>query len=249
MKSLLSKFAFGFAAVLLTSASIYAIDTDSDGLDDSVETGTGTYVSPTNTGTNPNAVDTDGDGVADGIEVREKTSPIDATKFHAFSQGMVGYFPFDTDIKDYSGNGKDGTLIDGGSISAVVQNGYASFNGYSTAIATNIDSNITSLSYSFWFRVRELDRSAAPLIDSDVGGHFGHDILAGYYSLQNFPNSVPNNQICILAHDAWYKTSVPIEHFKWNHCAVSYSSKIELWLNGVLVYGSSAESVGELWLG
>ncbi len=44
-------------------------DTDGDGLPDIYETGTGTYVSPTNTGTNSNIADTDGDGLSDGEEV------------------------------------------------------------------------------------------------------------------------------------------------------------------------------------
>jgi alpha-galactosidase len=56
------------AAIALPSA-LFAVDTDSDGLDDSVETNTGTYVSPTNTGTNPNNPDSDGDGAGDWYEV------------------------------------------------------------------------------------------------------------------------------------------------------------------------------------
>lgn len=44
-------------------------DTDGDGLPDGVETGTGEYLSPTNTGTSPFLVDTDGDGISDGNEV------------------------------------------------------------------------------------------------------------------------------------------------------------------------------------
>jgi hypothetical protein len=44
-------------------------DTDGDGLPDTVETNTGTYNGPTNTGTNPNVRDTDGDGLDDGAEV------------------------------------------------------------------------------------------------------------------------------------------------------------------------------------
>jgi hypothetical protein len=44
-------------------------DTDEDGLADSVETDTGTYVSPGDTGTDPAIADHDGDGVADGHEV------------------------------------------------------------------------------------------------------------------------------------------------------------------------------------
>ncbi|RYD31597.1 MAG: hypothetical protein EOP86_17550, partial [Verrucomicrobiaceae bacterium] len=43
-------------------------DTDDDGLNDKVETGTGTYATVTDTGTNPLISDTDGDGLLDGQE-------------------------------------------------------------------------------------------------------------------------------------------------------------------------------------
>jgi hypothetical protein len=41
--------------------SASSTDTDFDGLDDLVETNTGIYVSPTDTGTDPDSADTDGD--------------------------------------------------------------------------------------------------------------------------------------------------------------------------------------------
>lgn len=50
-------------------------DTDGDGLLDSVETNTGTYVGPTDTGTDPNDPDSDDDGVNDGAEVSAGTDP------------------------------------------------------------------------------------------------------------------------------------------------------------------------------
>jgi len=46
------------------------IDADGDGLPDIVETNTGVWVSPTNTGTNAFLWDTDGDGLRDGVETR-----------------------------------------------------------------------------------------------------------------------------------------------------------------------------------
>ncbi len=46
-----------------------ATDTDGDGLVDSVETNTGVYVGPGDTGTDPEVADTDGDAIADGDEV------------------------------------------------------------------------------------------------------------------------------------------------------------------------------------
>jgi uncharacterized delta-60 repeat protein len=45
------------------------LDTDGDGLLDWHETGTGVYVSPENTGTNPTNQDSDNDGLGDGTEV------------------------------------------------------------------------------------------------------------------------------------------------------------------------------------
>ena len=53
-------------------------DTDGDGLTDLVETGTGTYVSPTDTGTSPVKGDTDSDGRSDSAEISgtPKTNPV-----------------------------------------------------------------------------------------------------------------------------------------------------------------------------
>ncbi len=54
-------------------------DDDNDGLFDSVETGTGIYVSPDDTGTHPLNADTDADGASDGAEVNAEffTDPND----------------------------------------------------------------------------------------------------------------------------------------------------------------------------
>ncbi|MGB1660488.1 MAG: Ig domain-containing protein, partial [Candidatus Poseidoniaceae archaeon] len=52
-----------------TSGLVADSDDDGDGLDDSVETGTGNYVDGTDTGTNPLNPDTDGDGVCDEFEL------------------------------------------------------------------------------------------------------------------------------------------------------------------------------------
>ena len=48
-------------------------DDDNDGLPDAVETGTGIWVSSSDTGTNPKNRDTDGDGLFDGVETNTGT--------------------------------------------------------------------------------------------------------------------------------------------------------------------------------
>lgn len=52
-------------------------DDDGDGLDDVVETGTGVFVSASDTGTDPLNPDTDGDGVGDAEEVAAGSDPND----------------------------------------------------------------------------------------------------------------------------------------------------------------------------
>ncbi|MEM0898225.1 MAG: hypothetical protein AAGJ79_15235 [Verrucomicrobiota bacterium] len=54
-------------------------DRDNDGLDNEVETNTGTFVDANDTGTNPRVRDTDGDGFSDGTEVRLGSDPTDAS--------------------------------------------------------------------------------------------------------------------------------------------------------------------------
>ncbi|GAG68908.1 unnamed protein product, partial [marine sediment metagenome] len=61
---------------LLLSPLSYAVDTDGDGLDDSDETNTGTYVSPSDTGTDPNDADTDNDTIPDGLDLPPGRNPL-----------------------------------------------------------------------------------------------------------------------------------------------------------------------------
>jgi hypothetical protein len=64
-------------------------DTDGDGLIDIVETNTGVYVSPTNTGTDPNKADTDGDGYTDLHEIQAGTNPNSDSSTPAVTQLYV----------------------------------------------------------------------------------------------------------------------------------------------------------------
>ena len=65
--------ALAIAAIAIPAAC--GADTDGDGLDDAVETNTGTFVSADDTGTDPGNPDTDDDGLNDGLEVQQGTDP------------------------------------------------------------------------------------------------------------------------------------------------------------------------------
>ena len=56
-------------------------DSDGDGLPDTVETGTGVFVGPRDTGTKPDTTDSDGDGADDGMEVMYNADPNDPAEF------------------------------------------------------------------------------------------------------------------------------------------------------------------------
>lgn len=64
---------------LIFSAAISAaqFDLDNDGLRNEVESNTGVYISPTDTGTSPTVADSDGDSLPDGMELTLGTNPVD----------------------------------------------------------------------------------------------------------------------------------------------------------------------------
>ncbi|HKE49185.1 MAG TPA: hypothetical protein VKB52_14065 [Rhodanobacteraceae bacterium] len=58
-----------------------SIDSDGDGLPDCVETGTGRYAGPGDTGTDPLNADSDGDGISDGDEVNGTAGALNLAAF------------------------------------------------------------------------------------------------------------------------------------------------------------------------
>ena len=69
------------------STATGGVDTDGDGLTDSVETDTGLYLSDSDTGTDPLDADTDDDGLNDGEEVAEGSNPLDNTSWPNYADG------------------------------------------------------------------------------------------------------------------------------------------------------------------
>jgi len=78
---------FGGTIARIIDPASPPVDADQDLLVDEYETDTGTFVSPTDTGTDPGDPDTDGDGVLDGIEVDLGTDPNNALDFPSLPIG------------------------------------------------------------------------------------------------------------------------------------------------------------------
>ncbi|MDB4407078.1 hypothetical protein N9173_00810 [bacterium] len=95
-------FVFLGGLVLGLTSHCFAVDSDGDGLDDSVETNTGVYVDENDTGTDPNNPDTDGDFLKDGLEVSRGLSPVTHFDFSG-DETSYTYIPAVT---------SDGTTLD-----------------------------------------------------------------------------------------------------------------------------------------
>jgi hypothetical protein len=89
-----------------TGTDPFTADTDGDGLDDGVETGTGSYVSTTDTGTDPNTADGDGDGLNDGDEVSAGADPfVTDTDGDGVNDGTDAFPTDSTETVDSDGDG------------------------------------------------------------------------------------------------------------------------------------------------
>jgi len=85
------------------------IDTDADGLCDSVETNTGVYQTSRDTGTDPRNPDTDGDGLTDGEEVNAfQTNP---TLADSDEDGLGDWEEINTHLTDPTKEDTDGDLL------------------------------------------------------------------------------------------------------------------------------------------
>lgn len=229
-------------------------DADSDGLADLVETNSGIYGSATNTGTNPNNADTDGDGVADGLEVKEKTSPVDATQFNSFSKGMIAFWPFNGGAKDETGKGNNGTptgvaeVADRFSMpSAAYQ-----FNGSSSTIrvASSISAD-RDLTFSYWAKFTSPVSGAVMARDGWQNGYVHHGLDSTSISCGVAADNPQGFQVFPYSSQSWNSGD-------WNHVVFVRSSvemKCSFYINGILfgeqnqTYLHSPSSIAPLQIG
>lgn len=139
-------------------------DTDHDGLADIYETGSGIYVSTTNTGTNPSVFDTDGDGLADGIEVHtHETNPNLAD---SDGDGFNDGFEVNTGFNPKSGASTPDALS---SIRTAVEFRFNAADG----VNYRIEASENLLDWA--------------TIETDIAGPNGGGVVTRFYSTDSFP--------------------------------------------------------------
>ena len=91
-------------------------DSDSDGIYNYQETNTGIYVSPSETGSDPNNEDTDGDTILDGTEITNGTNPnLADTDSDGLSDPLEVTYGSDPNLPDTSGDGlSDAVVVNAG---------------------------------------------------------------------------------------------------------------------------------------
>lgn len=142
----------------------YYLDTDGDGLADHYETGTGTYVSQTETGTDPGLPDSDGDGLDDGVEVfTHGTNPnLADTDEDGFDDGFEVNTGFDP-------NSDESTPDALSSIRTAVEFRFNAAEGVSYRIEASVN-------LAEWIA-----------IETDIIGPEGGGVVTRFYSTENQP--------------------------------------------------------------
>ncbi len=195
-------------------------DTDNDSLTDGVETNTGTFNGPGDTGTDPTLVDTDEDNFSDGIEVAAGSDPGNPDSTPPVT--LVGYWPFDAASDpqpDLSGFFNDATVAAGASwVDDLERGGAMEFDGndsYLEAADSESLSLTNDLTIAAWVNATDYNNFRGV-----VGKTAGH--LPSAYDLYLFTGSgVPRlyagSPGDIAPADA---QTAPIAG-EWHHIAVS----------------------------
>jgi uncharacterized repeat protein (TIGR02543 family) len=229
--SILKPIAFLLAFMVIA----HGADSDFDGLDDAVETNTGVFVSPSNTGTNPSAADSDGDGVPDGLEVKEKTSPVDAMKFYSFSKGMLAYWPFNGNATDETGRGNNGVPTNVIAVTDRMSNSASAYQFNGTSSTIRVPTSISAgkdLTFSFWSKIKPTGSGGSVIHrDNWRNGYLHCGMSATNISLGVAADSPQGYSIETLGEQHWLGGD-------WNHIVFVRSSidmYCRFYINGKLV--------------
>jgi len=100
------------------------------------------------------------------------------------------------------------------------------FDGVNDYVQTPLSSNFLPLTMEFWFRTGSSVSGELSVVDSDYGGRWGHSVIIGYAS--------GDRTIDIQYHNGQADTGVLVTPNTWYHVGVTFSSRLQAYVDGVL---------------
>ena len=169
--------------------------------------------------------DTDTDGICNELETP-------ALPAYLPTIGLVGYWPFNGNANDESGNGNHGT-VNGATLTAdrngSVNNAY-SFDGINDYIQLPFSIQQNPISVSVWFNTNAVQFQS--IVDNDIGGLFGNDIILSY----NNSGLVDNDKLCLLYHDGAVASDFTYSvNTNYHVIALWSDNETKLFVNGNLI--------------
>lgn len=150
------------------------------------------------------------------------------------TEGLIAYYPFDKDARDYSGNAYHGT-VSGAVLSGGIKGWAYSFNpGYITFPKLNLTSGLLDFSVGMFLKIDSYISNAVPF------SFFGE-----YQTMYTFEDSLPISTLGYRCNmNATWQTPVNVGTLQlntWYHVFTTYSasSGFKMYLNGQLVSSSS----------
>ena len=158
--------------------------------------------------------------------------------------GLVGYWPFNGNANDASGNGNDGT-VNGATLTTDRfgnSNGAYSFDGVNDwiQVADNIDLNPTTLTIAAWVKPLEYNSMGASMVVNK-----GWDQSPGHYDLLLFSSN--HKSRFVLGSNIYVETNSAVNLNEWVFLTASISGlNAKIYLNGVLENSTTLNSNNNL---
>ncbi|MCX6172454.1 MAG: hypothetical protein NT048_06405, partial [Flavobacterium sp.] len=163
------------------------------------------------------------------------------------TNGLVGYWPFNGNANDESGNGNNGT-VNGAALTTdrfgSTNSAYSYTSGANLICTSQNFSNPNSLSYSVWFKT-----------DSNIGGH-----LIGFNKGQcvhdfNWDRAlwVENNKVVFYTFPGFQQSQnalINVVDNTWHNCVVTMDSQgAKIYIDGVLISSNNTQVIGQVYNG
>jgi hypothetical protein len=157
------------------------------------------------------------------------------------TDGLVGWWPFNGNANDVSGNGNNGT-VNGATLTSdrfANNNKAFSFNGTSDFIsinhneALNLPGNNNSFSFSAWINPNQTNQQELNILSKGAGGGLNSND-AYIFSVYN-QNKI-GLQLANFSNAYWTYSNNPISFNQWNHVVVVYDiilNSASFFINGL----------------